>query len=168
MPAKKKLFRKSTLRVGQKLKSPTADSPIEITKDRLHTWVGNFARLRHRETPTPVSFTSRFDHPTDHSESQPIPRDDENKFLSAANAAGFLRDFTLGEDGESAQLTMEIHGAKAIEKCDDNSVFASPVIVDRYTDGEGETFAGEMPIAAELVHLPVDRKQGPFVPVETA
>ncbi len=161
-----KAFKKTILKSGQKLRPPGAKEPLEVTNDRLVHWADQFDKMAAANTQMPLSFRSRVDHAKSLDEMKPIPKDEEPGWLSAGNAAGFLRDVKLSDDMESLEIGLEIHGDEVIRKVEDNSVFVSPVIVDKYTDGDGHKWE-DVILAADIVNLPVDRSQSEFKPVET-
>lgn len=154
------LFKKSILR-ARKYQSP--DGEINLDSARLKHWQDSFKRMADEGLEVPVAF----DHSDDPTKTLPVTKAEYAKQLSAKNVVGKLADFELGSDadGEFAVLTLDIPDEEAAAKAEHNLVDISPVIHERFRDGQKTDWLDVFGHVDLVVH-PVDHKQGEFVPVE--
>ena len=152
-------FRKAILRAG-KYHSP--DGVVEVTPERLRHWELQFRRLRAARQVVPVDW----DHADDPAKMQPLSVD-AYKRRSAANTVGHLRDFRVGDDGQSAEITLDLRTQRAIEAAETNAVYVSPVLFPEWRDGSGQRYT-DVITHVDMVNHPVDHSQGSFVPTTEA
>lgn len=148
-------FVKSALKVGQ-YESP--DETLEITRERLRHWEQAFLGVRDAGYQVPVDW----DHAENLQDAKPV---DEQEFIerkrSAKNIIGNLHDFRVAPDGNSAEITVDVSDAKAIEAADSNRISISPVIFGSWRDGAGRVHK-DVITHVDFVDYPVDYSQTPF------
>lgn len=150
-------FRKAVLRVG-KYHSP--DGVVEVTPARLNHWAVQHAKLTQAKQVVPIAW----DHADNESDLQPVAMDAFNRRKrSAKNTVGHLKEFRVSDDGQSAELTLDVHDQLATAKASDNSVFVSPVILSKWQDGAANVYH-DVITHVDFVNHPVDHSQGPFEP----
>lgn len=150
-------FRKAVLKVG-KYHSP--DGVVEVTPARLNHWAVQHAKLTQAKQVVPIAW----DHADNESDLQPVAMDAFNRRKrSAKNTVGHLKEFRVADDGQSAELTLDVHDQLATAKASDNSVFVSPVILSKWQDGAANVYH-DVITHVDFVNHPVDHSQGPFEP----
>ena len=147
-------LRKSVLSVGTH-RSP--DGVVNVTPQRLQHFANVFGRMKDKGLTIPVDW----DHATDVSKAVPLSMGDYRKQRSAKNTVGKLDHVALSPDGQSLSITLDVEDKAAAEKAAANTVYISPVIFEKWTDGDGETF-NDCFTHVDIVNWPVDHKQTPF------
>lgn len=151
------LYKKSILRVGT-YHSP--DGTVRVTPARLKHWALMHRKLAVNDQVVPIDW----DHAADPTTAVPMSADRFSKQRrSAKNTVGHLKRFKLAKDGRSAEIVMDIHRKSAAQAADDNSVFVSPVIFDRWKDGHGNDYE-DVITHVDFVNHPVDASQTKFEP----
>lgn len=149
------LYKKSILKVGT-YHSP--DGTVKVTPQRLKHWARMHRKLTTNSQVVPVDW----DHADDPTAAVPMSVDKfASRKRSAKNTVGHLKGFKVAEDGQSAEITLDIHRKSAAEAADANSVFVSPVIFDRWKDGAGNEY-DDVITHVDFVNHPVDGSQGSF------
>lgn len=147
-------LRKSVLSVG---KHHSPDGVVDVTPQRLQHFANVFGRMKDKGLTVPVDW----DHATDVKQAQPLSLGDYKKQRSAKNTVGKLDHVALSPDGNSLSITLDVEDKTAAAKAAANTVYISPVIFDKWTDGDGETF-NDCFTHVDIVNWPVDHKQTPF------
>lgn len=147
-------FTKTVLKVG-KYHSP--DGVVDVTEGRLRHWAEQHKRLREANQVVPIAW----DHASNVDDLSPVALD-QFSARSAKNTVGHLKEFNLSADGRSAELVLDVHDDVAISKASSNSVFVSPVILNRWRDGAANEYS-DVITHVDFVNHPVDHSQGPFV-----
>lgn len=145
------------LRVGE-YASP--DGVVTITPERLKHWETQHARLSQR-----YAVPMDWDHADTPADAMPVNLSAYKR--SSRNTVGRMKDFKVGQDGQSAEIVMEIHDVDAQRKADDNTVYVSPVIFESFTDGAGERYE-DVITHLDIVSYPVDYSQTGFAPLVEA
>ena len=148
-------FVKSILKVG-KYHSP--DGVVEVTRDRLKHWESGFLNLSNSGYAIPIDWN----HAEDLSEAAPVLKKDR----SAANTVGNLSGFRVSDDGESAEITLDVSDRRGAEQADSNRVFVSPVIFPEWKDGSGRIHK-DVITHVDFVNHPVDYTQSPFKKIDS-
>lgn len=149
------LYKKTILRVGT-YHSP--DGTVEVTPARLRHWADMHARLKRNKQVVPIDW----DHADDVQKAVPMSASSFlKKHRSAKNTVGHLRDLKVAKDGKSAEIVLNIHRKSAAKAADDNSVFVSPVIFERWKDGDGNEYS-DVITHVDFVNHPVDAHQSAF------
>lgn len=149
-----KSFKKtSVLSVG---KHHSPDGTIDVTPERLQRWQATFDSMTANGQVIPM----HWDHSNDIEKLKPISMDQfkRRRTRSAKDTVGRMTGFQVAEDGQSADLQYEVLTDDAIEKVESNAVHVSPVILESWKDGAGNTY--DDPIThLDLVNYPVDHAQ---------
>lgn len=151
-------FRKAILKTGT-YHSP--DGKVEVTPERLQHWAGEFSRMKAAGQVVPIDW----DHASDPAQLQPLSLEDFQRKHSAACAVGHLEEFHLAEDGQSAEVLLDVRQPKAAESAELNTCYVSPVLFPSWKDGAGNEYR-DVITHVDFVSHPVDHSQGPFAPVE--
>jgi len=157
-------FRKAILKCDT---YQSGDGQVVVTPDRLRHWESQFRRLSANRYAVPMHWNhAELDDPE---LLQPIS---ENEYQlretrGAQNTVGKMTDFRVTDDGQAAEIVVEVLTPSAQEKVGSNAVFVSPVIFPEFADGAGQTYA-DVITSVDLVDYPVDHSQGPFVSAEPA
>jgi hypothetical protein len=148
-------FKKSILRVGT---HHSPDGPVRVTPKRLRHWARMHRSLRKNNQTVPVDW----DHADDPTKAVPMSTGEfRRKRRSAKNTVGHLHDFRVSKDGQSAEITLDLHRKSAVEAAKKNSVFISPVIFEKWQDG-GSNGYKDVITHVDFVNHPVDSSQSPF------
>lgn len=151
-------FAKGMLRVGT-LKSDDGD--IVITPERIAHWASQHRAM----TEAGLGAPSSFDHSDDPTKLLPQKMAaGKGKRRSAADCVGWLDSLSAAEDGQSAELVLDLTDPMAIQRAERNEVEVSPVILEEFRDGTGKVWK-DVISHVDLVHHPVDHRQTPFKPV---
>ncbi len=143
-------FKKGMLEVGRTYKSP--DGPLPVTVERLRHWRDTFHRFKSLGLKVPVFFG----HQDDPKKAVPVKR-------LPSNAAGKLIDMELSADGKKAEFVIDIPRAEDASKVEHNLVELSPVIFEKWTDGDGTEYKDCITDVDLVVHA-VDHRQEDFKP----
>lgn len=156
------LLTKQILKVGT-YHSP--DGEVRVTPNRIKHWVDNFKAMRKGNLVIP----SGWDHSNDPDKLTPVAMSvaSSKKFRSAKDVAGMLTELKATPDGQALEVTLDIPNKEDYEKAKNNVVQISPVIYDRWTDGQKRQWEDSI-THVDLVTHPVDASQSPFVPAEQA
>lgn len=149
-------FRKAILKVGT-YQSP--DGEVQVTPERLQHWAKTFDTMRSRQLGIPAGW----DHSDDPEQTVPVDFSTGRGRRSAKDVAGTLKAFHVSEDGNSAEIELEL-GDSAAEKARDNFLGVSPIIYPKWRDGRGREYDDAI-THIDLVTHPVDDSQGEFVEV---
>lgn len=150
-------FKKTILRVGT---YRSLDGEVRVTPARLRHWVDQFKQFSKNGNVVPVAF----DHASDAAGLTPLS---VNEFRSAKDTVGRLADLRLSNDGQAAEMTLEISDPKAVKLAQSNDVFVSPVLGHRWRDGRGNRYK-DLWTHVDIVNHPVDSTQGPFQALSAA
>jgi len=146
---------KSMLRVGT-YQSP--DGTIEVTPERLKHWQSTFREMKAENLGIP----SGWDHGSNPAETAPVAfSTSKDKKRSAKNSVGWLDDFKVADDGNSAELTLDLLDDTAADKAEKNLVQRSPIIYPSWRDGKGRDWQ-DCITHVDLVHHAVDASQSKF------
>lgn len=143
-------FKKGMLEVGRTYKSP--DGPLPVTVERLRHWRDTFHRFKSLGLKVPVFFG----HQDDPKKAVPVKR-------LPSNAAGKLIDMELSADGKKAEFVIDIPRPEDASKVEHNLVELSPVIFEKWTDGDGTEYKDCITDVDLVVHA-VDHRQEDFKP----
>ncbi len=143
-------FKKGMLEVGRTYKSP--DGPLPVTVERLRHWRDTFRKFKALDLKVPVFFG----HQDDPKKAVPVKR-------LPKNCAGKLIDLELSADGRKAEFVIDIPRAEDASKVENNLVELSPVVFEKWTDGDG-TVHKDCITDVDLVVHPVDHRQEEFKP----
>lgn len=148
-------FTKNILQVGT-YHSP--DGEVTVTPDRLKHWAESFKRMKAANIGIPVGW----DHDDDPANSIPVQFSTKRGKRRPANGtAGYLDDFTVSKDGQSATIALDIPRAEDAEKVRHNLAYVSPVIYEQWVDGK-KTSHEDCITHVDLVQHPVDNSQSKF------
>jgi hypothetical protein len=153
-------FKKAILKANREYQSP--DGPVFVDRERLAHWVSQFGRMRDAGLSVPCSWG----HDDDPEKGVPtrLASADKRRRLPQ-DTVGYLRSVELTEDGDAAEIEIDVRRKADVEACDLNLAYVSPVIRKSWKDGDGEVWDdcwGHM----DLVQHPVDHRQTPFERVE--
>lgn len=144
-------FKKGMLEVGRTYKSP--DGPLPVTVKRLRHWRDTFHRFKSLDLKVPVFFG----HQDDPKKAVPVKR-------LPKDCAGELLDMELSADGRKAEFVIDIPRDEDASKVQHNLVELSPVVFEKWTDGDG-TVHEDCITDVDLVVHAVDHRQEDFQPV---
>lgn len=151
-------FKKRILQRAGVYHSP--DKELVVNSENLQRWANSVQSFKEKGFDIPV----QWGHPDDLQSAKPIKRKGTRRLKPKENA-GWLTDFKVLDDGQGAEITVEIPDADDAKKVKNNLVEVSPVIWEKLKDGEGEVHENAIG-ACDLVLHPVDNSQGEFEPVE--
>lgn len=151
-------FKKAILQVGT---YHAPKSNVVVTPERLRHWANQFTRLQAAKQVVPIDW----DHSSSESDLTPLTMDAYQKKRSAKNTIGHLHEFKVSEDGQRAELLLDVPDKAAAQKAKDNLVYVSPVIFPTWKDGTGAEYQ-DCITHVDFVNHPVDHSQGKFEPVE--
>jgi len=154
------VFKKTVLKVGN-YQSP--DGNVEVTPERLRHWETMHKKLKVNKQVVPCNW----DHLNDPVKAVPMSQDSFKKKRSARDTVGHLREFRVADDGQSAELSVQVLKKDAESAAKSNSVYVSPVIYPQWKDGGGNEYT-DVITHVDFVNHPVDHSQGPFVPTDMA
>jgi hypothetical protein len=138
------------------------DTTLEITPKRLKHWESVFRKMQDAGLGVPIGW----DHSDDPSKTVPVKFSTEKgKKRSAKDSVGWLEEFKIAEDGNSAELLLDIRDKAAADKAANNVVELSPIIYKQWKDG-ANTVWEDCITHADLVLHPVEHGQGPFKPAD--
>ena len=146
-------FTKRILEVGR-YESP--DGEVVVTPERLQHWSDTFRSMRKKKLGIPIGW----DHHDDPNLSKPIQLG-PGKRKAAKDVVGYVQDFQVGDDGQTAELTIDVPRDEDADKVKHNLAYVSPVIFDQWKDGRGEVHK-DCITRVDLVQHPVDNSQTPF------
>lgn len=151
---------KKTILTDNDYHSP--DGKVTVTPDRRKHFVGEFDRMKKAGLSIPVAWA----HADDPRDSLPVvaPKD---RRRPPEDTAGYLTGFRPAEDGKSVDIELDIPRKVDAEKVGANLAFVSPVIFDKFKDGQQNEYT-DCVTHIDLVQYPVDAGQGKFEPVATA
>jgi hypothetical protein len=152
-------FKKAILKAGQTYHSP--DGKVEVTPQRLKHWADGFRKVTANGYVVPIDW----DHASDLAGASPVKMSEFKKNRSAKNTVGKLADFRIAEDGQSAEVLLDITDPTAKGRAERNEVYVSPVIFEQWKDGANNRYR-DVITHVDIVNHPVDHSQGPFVPAE--
>ena len=150
-------FKKTILNVDT-YHSPEGE--VVVTPERLKHWESTFQTFQDANITVPVAW----DHPDDPDRAKPIEM--SSKKHSAQNNIGRLESFTVTEDGNAAEVVLDIPAADDAGKVEHNLAEISPVIFRSWTDGAKRTHE-DCITHVDLVNHPVDNSQSDFVACST-
>ena len=151
-----KKFKKAILEAGRTYHSP--DGKLVVTPERLKHWATSFRRMSESGIGIPISW----DHAEDPDKSKPfkLPAGGSRK-RPAKDTVGYLNAFKVIDGGKRAEITLDVRGQENIDKVDDNLAYVSPVIFEKWSDGDGTTHT-DCITHVDLVQHPVDHHQTAF------
>jgi len=146
-------FKVATLESGRTYHSP--DGELVVTPERLKHWARSFRRMSESGHGIPISW----DHAEDPDKSKPVklPAGGSRK-RPAIDTVGYLDAFKLIDGGKKAELTLDVRGKDNIDKVGDNLAYVSPVIFEKWPDGDGVIHT-DCITHVDLVQHPVDHHQ---------
>ena len=152
-------FTKNILKVGT-YNSP--DGKLRVTPDSIGHFAAEFSRMKGAKLAVPMAWS----HPDKLSDSLPVDAPKDRR-RPPEDTVGYLTDFKIAEDGQSADIQVSVPRKADAEKVKANLAFVSPVILDKFSDGGGNQYT-DCISHMDLVQHPVDAGQSQFEPVATA
>ena len=138
------------------------DGTLDVTQARLKHWADTFAKFRAAHLAVPIGWG----HADDPKDSQPVKVGDKRRRLPQ-DTVGYLEQFSLTPDGDSAELTINVPREEDAEKVKNNLAELSPVVFETWKDGDGQEWT-DCITHVDLVQHPVDQRQSEFQPVACA
>jgi hypothetical protein len=130
------------------------DGEVVVTPERLAHWAATFDTMN-EGAKIPVAW----DHSDDPKQASPIAR--KGRKRSAQNNVGELVSFAVTPDGQAADIVLDIPLEADAEKVENNLAEVSPVIFEKWVDGQKNEFT-DCITHVDLVNHPVDASQTEF------
>jgi len=157
-------FKKGILKAGRTYHSPTGE--LAVDENRLRHWESTFKGFSEAGIRVPVAW----DHSKDPEKSKPYElspsQRKRRRVAPPQDNVGFLDSFKVADDGQSAEITLDIPRAVDASKVEANLADVSPVIFDNWKDGSG-TVHEDVITHVDLVVHPVDSSQSRFEKVDS-
>lgn len=150
---------KTMLRANRTYRSP--DGELVVTPARIKHWAESFMAMRRKGLRIPSSW----DHSDDPAKDVPVKFAAGDRRRLPQGTVGYLHSLTPTQDGNAAEVVVEVRRKPDAEMCDQNLAYISPVIRSEWTDGDGQVWK-DVWGHVDLVQHPVDHRQTPFSRVD--